>query len=76
MSQYVIRFKSLQNAFAVSRSLFIADTSARMKAVRHILRMSLNVRRLESNVCCFKSQTCESFSEFRCSIDEGILVSV
>jgi hypothetical protein len=50
MSQCVIMFKSFQNASALSRSSFIADTIVGLNAVKHFPRMSLNVRRL-SNVC-------------------------
>jgi hypothetical protein len=71
---YVLKF--FQNAFAVSRPSFIADTTGRLNAVKHFPNMSLNMRRLESNVCCFTRKTCESFIELRCRIDEGILVSV
>jgi len=62
--------------FVVSRPSFIADTIGRLNAVKHFPYMSSNMRRLESNVCFFTSQTCESFMELRCRIDEGTVVSV
>jgi len=42
-----------QNAFAVSRPSFVADTIGRLNAVKHFPYMSSNMRRLESNVCLF-----------------------
>jgi hypothetical protein len=68
--------KVFQNVFDVSRPSFIADTIGRLNAVKHFPHMSSNMLRLESNVCFFTSQTCESFIELRCRINEGILVSV